>query len=72
MTGTAVHKYNSILTNGVAPVIKLVTANSHGGALYMNGASHYLTLTDLNAETITSGGEGGFVYSTTVTTLLNA
>lgn len=38
MTGTAIHKYKALLTNGVAPIIKTVTANSHGGALYMNGA----------------------------------
>ena len=71
MTGTAIHKYNSVITNGVVPIINTVTANSHGGALYMNGASHYIVLTGLNADTITSNGEGGFLYSTTVTTLLD-
>lgn len=71
MTGTAIHKYEALITNGVAPIIRTVTSNSHGGALYMNGAQHYLVLTGLNANTITSDGEGGFLYSTTVTTLLD-
>jgi hypothetical protein len=38
MTGTAIHKFNSVITNGVAPIISTIIASSHGGALYMNGA----------------------------------
>jgi hypothetical protein len=37
----------------------------------MNGATHVVNLNGLECETVSSNGEGGFLYSTTTTTSLN-
>ncbi len=70
-TGTATHHFRAQATNTIVPVIKTVSANSHGGVLYMNGATHYVNLNSLTCEAVTTNGEGGFLYSTTTTTTLD-